>query len=191
VGKSDMTFQYDFDEQLKKSKEYEGCMDGIYKKYFNNVSSIKTISRVDEMNRQRAGVDTIITLNSNEYVVVQEKRRYRKFEGDFLIEYCSVWQDEESKALGWIYTIDADYIFTVYEKSSMVKVYPVVQLKLAWFSNSHKWTNPHLYKNGRTETRQRGGCRGYETLWCAVPCEELEQEILKTMRFDFQQTFDV
>ena len=182
-----MTFGYDFDEQLKKSKEYEGSMNTIYRNYFQNVAGIKQIERVDDMCRQRGGVDALITLDSGEHIVAQEKRRYIEFKGDFLIEYCSVWRDGDCKSPGWIYTIDADYIFTVYEKSSLVKIYPVVQLKIAWDTNCHKWTDPRVYLNGRSETYPRRGLRGYETLWCAVPCAELEQEILKTMRFDFQQ----
>jgi uncharacterized protein YlzI (FlbEa/FlbD family) len=177
-----MTFQEDL--KFSTSKTVEGALDKIYRSYFKNIDTIEKIERVTNMNRQRAGVDTVLTLSSGEQIVVQEKwRRNRKFEGDFLIEYCSVWKKDDCQKYGWIYTIDSDYIFTVYEASKLVKIYPVVQLKLAWENNCVEWIKKYgkeTYKNV-----------GYITKFVVVPTDELEREIAKVMKFEYQQKLDI
>jgi len=172
---------HSFNEKLQfsLSKHVEGALDRIYQNYFFNVSDITRIERINNMNRQRAGIDTIVTLSSGEEIKTQEKWRKRKFTNDFLIEYCSVYQDHKCKKPGWIYTCDADYIFAVYEFSDLVKIYPVVQLKLAWTNNFETWIQKYRIPPAPNWE--------YDTLNVAVPCEILENEIRRVMRFDFQQ----
>lgn len=174
---------HSFDEDLEFSQIRNGRLDHIYHKYFQNISEISQIERTDDMKRQRAGVDTIITLQSGEVIVTQEKYRRREFTGDFLIEYVSVF-DDGHETPGWIYTIDADYLFTVYAPSQMVKIYPVVQLKIAWSNNYIGWKANHFITKARNH---RTGIN-WVTYGVAVPTDILEVEITKAMRFDYQQT---
>jgi hypothetical protein len=187
VGEPSLTFNDD----LKFSQSKEGSLDRIYSLYFENTNSINKIDRISDMNRQRHGIDTEIILASGEKVVIQEKWRRRKFEGDFLIECCSVWRYPSCRNPGWIYTVDADYIFTVYEQSGIVKIYPVVQLKLAWSNNKDKWLKDDRYKKIYVENKQRNFKDDYDTLSVVIPCEELEREITKVMKFEYQQKLDI
>ena len=175
-----------FDEDLTYSKCKEGALDRIYLNYFQNVTGISHIERIDEMTRQRAGIDTIVTLNSGETIRTQEKYRTREFTGDFLIEYCSVFKKGICEKPGWIYTIDADYLFAVYAPSQLVKIYPVVQLKIAFSNNKEKWISKYRIPPAKTIDRYTKEIL-YYTHNIAVPCEILEQEITKVMRFEYQQ----
>lgn len=170
---------HSFNEQLAFSKSKEGSLDSIYRTYFQNVSGVSRIERIDEMTRQRAGIDTIVTLNSGETIKTQEKWRTREFTGDFLIEYCSVSRNGNCEKPGWIYSIDSDYIFAVYAPSQLVKIYPVVQLKIAWSNNKDCWISTHRIIRAQNPN--------YITLSVAVPTDTLEHEITKVMQFEYQQ----
>jgi len=163
-----------FQDCLQYSHDKEGSFDYIYHKYFKTVSNIE---RVTDTKRQKNGIDTIITLDSGEIKLVQEKWRERTFTDDFLIEYCSVEQEGICVKPGWIYTIDADYIFVVYGHSRIVKIYSVAQLKLAWSENKEQW----IYKYNLPPAQNEG----YYTHNVAVPCNILEQELLTQMTLTF------
>lgn len=164
-------------EQLQFSWSKEGKLDRIYQSYFKNVATIKRINRMD---RQRAGVDTEITLQSGEKYIIQEKWRTREFTGDFLIEYISVEKRGECIKRGWIYDIDADYLFVVYAPSQLVKIYPVAQLKLVWSENKTAWIRDYRVPPARNE--------GYNTHNIAVPCDILEKKLIDQMTFKYQQS---
>jgi hypothetical protein len=178
-----------FDEDLEFSKSKEGALDRIYKSYFKTVGSVEKINRIGEMTRQRSGVDTELTLESGEKIVIQEKYRRRNYADDFLIEFCSVCRSSKCKrdhcstcqGRGWIYTIDADYIFCVY-LNDVIKIYPVVQLKLAWYANHAEWM-----KNYTHMATTSNGWTKYGTLFSTVPVAELEREILRATHFEYQQ----
>ncbi|MFA4974889.1 MAG: hypothetical protein WC683_19985 [bacterium] len=167
---------HSFNEQLAFSQSKEGAIDDIYKNYFKNVVKI---TRLPFGQRQRVGIDTVVQLASGEEIRTQEKWRTRPFSGDFLIETCSVWKNGECVKPGWIYTIDAEYIFAVYAPSQLVKIYPVTQLKLAWDSNKDDWMRSYHIPPARN--------RGYETHNIAVPCAVLESALLSTMSFSYQR----
>jgi hypothetical protein len=173
---------HSFNEQLAFSESKNGKLDLIYQNYFQNVTGVNRIDRINEMTRQRAGIDTIVILNSGEKIKTQEKWRTREFTGDFLIEYCSVHRNGECEKPGWIYSIDADYIFAVYAPSELVKIYPVVQLKLAWANNHEEWLLKHR--------KIRAQNRDYITLSIAVPTDILEKEITRVMKFEYQQSLN-
>ncbi len=170
---------HSFNECLALSRSKEGALDRIYQNYFQNVSRVSRIERTDDMSLQRKGIDTFVTLNSGEVIRTQEKWRFRPYTNDILIEYCSVWRNGECQAPGWIYTCDADYLFIVYQPSDLVKIYPVVQLKIAWNSNKEQWIRDHRNIIARNPS--------YVTKSVAVPTTILEDEIRKAMRFDYQR----
>lgn len=173
---------HSFNEKLRfsQTKHVEGSLNRIYHNYFSSVRDVSRIERIADMGRQRAGIDTIVTLISGETIRTQEKWRSRKFTGDFLIEYCSVYQNHQCRSPGWIYSCDADYIFAVYEPSDLVKIYPVVQLKIAWVNNTENWIQKYKIPPAQN--------RDYQTLNVAIPCDILEEEIRRVMRFNFQQS---
>ena len=170
---------HDFKEMLDFSKSKEGKLNKIYAKYFQKISEINYIERTDDMEKQRRGIDTYVTLVSGEIIRVQEKWRTREFTDDFLIEYCSQYKYNSCWKKGWIYTIDADYLFVVYAPSDLVKIYPVVQLKIAWSNNKDEWIKKYNLRPAKNW--------GYVTLNVAVPCGELEQAITEVMKFEYQQ----
>lgn len=167
---------YGFLEQLQLSQSKEGAFDLIYHNYFKNV---KEIRRIDRMDRQRAGVDTEVTLESGEKIVIQEKWRQIRFMNDFLIEICSVETNGACNKPGWIYTIDADYIFVAFPTSQLVKIYPVAQLKLVWSANKDEWVKKYrnIYANNP----------GYKTRSVVVPCDVLERKMMDQMTFNYQR----
>jgi hypothetical protein len=167
---------HSFTEKLYFSKSKEGALDDIYKSYFKNVVDIQRIERMD---RQHAGIDTEILLESGERIIVQEKWRTREFTNDFLIEYISVERNGECISPGWIYTIDAQYIFAVYAPSNLVKIYPAAQLKLVWQANEEEWINKYRLPPARNN--------GYNTHNVAVPCDILETKLIEQMTFTFQR----
>jgi hypothetical protein len=61
----------------------------------------------------------------------------------------------------------------------LVKIYPVVQLKIAWNSNKEQWIRDHRNIIARNPS--------YVTKSVAVPTTILEDEIRKAMRFDYQR----
>jgi len=156
---------HSFADSLKFSHEKEGELDKIYREYYG---SVEYIARVHSMDRQHAGVDTIITLSSGEEIHTQEKWRTRKFTDDILIETCSVYRDGECEAPGWIYSLDADYMFTVYS-DGVVKIYPCALLKKAWNENKQKWEKTCQRIVVHNDT--------YDTICRIVPCADLEREI--------------
>jgi len=171
---------HSFTEKLALAQSKEGALDRIYHNYFQNVSGVERIQRIDDMSQQRIGIDTLITLNSGIKIRTQEKWRTIRYRGDILLEYCSVFRNDECKSPGWVYTCDADYIFIVYEPSDLVKIYPVVQLKIAWHNNGKNWIKDYFPINARNPT--------YITKSVAVPTPVLEEAISKTMHYNYQRT---
>jgi len=167
---------HNFNAQFYFAREKEGALDAIYRNYFKNVSSIE---RGLPLKREHYGIDSIIHLDSGEQIRTQEKWRKREFTDDFLIEYCSVERKGTCQKPGWIYHIYADYLFAVYEPSERVKVYPVVQLKLAWNEYSFDWIQQFSIPPARNDT--------YLTRNVAVPCNILENAIREVMTFDYQR----
>jgi hypothetical protein len=129
---------HSFPVSLEYAKSKEHLLDKQFQEYFQTKGEIIYI---ETLNRQRAGVDIEITFESGEKVIVQVKWRDRPFSNDFLIEFCSVFKNEECKSPGWIYTMDAAFIFVVYEKNGIDHIiqYPVPPLKLAWKNNKDEW----------------------------------------------------
>jgi hypothetical protein len=177
-------FQMDLDFSIQK----EALMDPIYKSYFQNV----TIDRIDrygsedefDLKKQHAGIDTNVVLSSGERIRVQEKWSRHPFKGLFLIEYLHVYVNSDKMKKGWIYTTDADYIFSVYSKSDLIKIYPVVQLKIAWHNNRIAWLNKYLkieVPNPKLPKPTK-----YITNCILVPCDVLETEIMKVQTFTYQ-----
>jgi hypothetical protein len=168
---------HNFTEQLDFAQSKEGNLDSIYRRYFKNVIKIETI---DNKSRQNSGIDRQVTLQSGETITTQEKWRKREFTNDLLIEYCSVYRNDECKKSGWIYHIDADYIFTVYAPSQKVLIYPVVQLKLAWDEYEKYWLKTYPKKVAHNND--------YDSLNVPIPCNVLEKAIQEKMQFNYQQT---
>jgi hypothetical protein len=165
-----------FGDDLRFSLTKEGTFDHIYHTYFKNVKAIRRISRMD---RQRSGVDTEVTLDSGETIVIQEKWARKRFLGKFLIEQTSVERNGIHEKPGWIYTIDADYIFMAYQESELVKIYPVSQLKLAWSKYKNAWCN--LYRPIPIKNQT------YNTWIVLIPCDVLERAINEMMTFSYQR----
>ena len=175
-----------FNDALQYSFSKSGKLESIIRSFFKNVDRVVDVS---DMKRQRCGVDYDVFFKSGEMCVIQVKWRKRKFSGDFLIEFCSVsaepYPDEgDCKKLGWIYTIDADYIFVIYEEDDLLKVYPVSILKLVWQENQRDWVNLYEIPSART---YRNGNR-YFTRNAAIPCNLLEQKMIEKFSFNYQRT---
>lgn len=177
---------HSFTKSYQYSETKNGSFDRIYHNYFQNVTGVSKTETITDKHRQKIGIDKVVYLKSGEQIRVQEKWRQRKFSNDFLIEYCSIYQNGACRSPGWIYTIDSDYLFAVYELSELVKIYPVVQLKIAWANNRDHWIQEPQYFKIKAYNEQDGNT--WVTLSVAVPCPELESEILRVMRFDYQQT---
>jgi hypothetical protein len=188
MGESGMSYAYDeFLNDLNYSIDKESKMDSIYKSYFKSVKHIKRydMDDVDDIKKQYAGIDTQIILESGERIRVQDKWSRYPFKGLYLIEYLHIYIHGREPKHGWIYTTDADYIFSVYGESNIVKIYPVVQLKIAWSYNMNEWLNKYL--KIEVPNPKPPNPTQYITHCVLVPCDVVEEEITKVQTFNYQR----
>jgi hypothetical protein len=167
---------HDFETDLAFAASKEGKMNKIYGKLFKNLDHVETIT--DKV-RQHNGIDRLLVLRSGESVTIQEKWRRIEFKHDFLIEYCSVYKDKKCVKKGWIFSIDSNYIISVYPASQIALIYPVLQLKLAWDEYGTEW----IKRFGTIAAKNSG----YSTLNVPVPCDVLEEAMREVMHFNYGQ----
>jgi len=148
----------DFRTDLEYSKQDTEYIDAAYRMRYSSIGGgVLEIKRASDMNTERKGIDTIITLKNGRRILVQEKRRRanpRINGSDILIEMCSVcknytgkyersieWFESQDRcfARGWINHLQSDVISFAFDSVKKAYVYDVISFQLAWERNKHTW----------------------------------------------------
>jgi hypothetical protein len=158
----------DFKTDLQYSLSQRECdlFDSFYYRVFPNLANIEF---VEDMERQRKGIDKVLHFQSGYKVTIDEKKR-RKDYGDILLE---IWSVHESKKRGWLYYSECDYIVYAIMPSHKVYLLPTFLLKKAWLSNRHTWSAEYGEIPSHNKT--------YTTINVPVPVDILLGAIIKEM----------
>lgn len=125
----------DFQEDLKYSlnAEHDKLFNDLYSKKFPHLERIEI---VNDIQKQKKGIDKILHLKCGKTIFIDEKKR-RKDYGDILIEEYS---DFENKKVGWIGgEKHTDYIVYLIVPSKVVYFLPFTILQLTWIDNWRSW----------------------------------------------------
>lgn len=166
MGKS--ALKNDFKTDLEYSLEENECelLDSFYHKMF---PGLRDIEIVKDLERQKKGIDKVLTLNRGQQLTIDEKKRRENY-GDILLELWSVWEERKR---GWLYTCQCDYIVYAIMPTYRVYLLPTLLLKRAWLTNSNEW----LMKFPEVDAENRS----YTTKSIAIPPDILLPAILKEM----------
>lgn len=141
--------------------------DSLYYRIFPNISEIEF---VEDLKRQKKGIDKVIRFHSGNEFTIDEKKR-RKDYGDILLE---LWSVLERRVRGWLYTCQCDYIVYAVIPSKKAYLLPAILLKRAWFENKGRWLEKYDICDADNRT--------YTTRNIAVPTEILLEAIYKEMQ---------
>ncbi len=153
--------QYSFD-----TRESE-MFDLFYRRVFPDIGNIEF---VEDMERQRKGIDKVIHFNSGYKITIDEKKR-RKDYGDILLE---IWSQYENNKRGWLYYSQCDYIVYAVMPSKKVYLLPVLLLKKVWHDNGKQWQETYGERPSYN--------KGYTTINVPVPTDILLDSIAGEMR---------
>lgn len=159
----------DFGVDLQYSLDQEECelLDCFYHRAFPSICRIELI---EDLERQRRGMDKILHFNSGYQISLDEKKR-RKDYGDILLE---TWSQYENLKRGWLYTAQCDYIVYAIMPTQIVYLLPVLLLKKAWHNNKDLWLNNHEGVQSHN--------KNYTTINIAIPINVLMEAIQAEMK---------
>jgi hypothetical protein len=128
---------HDFHESLKRGENarLHAFLDEAYQKHFPTVQKIE---RFTDMQQQRSGRDTRVTLQGGEIIHVQEKSRDRDDDRDIALEFEH--KGQRYNAPGWV-DLDLQIHYLAYAFVPLRKVYffPWPQLRRAWIEHGEDW----------------------------------------------------
>jgi hypothetical protein len=156
---------FNIDLEYSIDKREDEIFTRFYNKAFPNIQKIEFI---EDLQKQKQGIDKIIYFKSGKTISIDEKKR-RKWYGDILLELWSVY---EHKKRGWLFTCQCDYIVYAVMPEQKVFLLPSLLLKKAWNTNKDKWLK---YKEINAQNK------GYVTKSIAVPVNELLEAIKNEM----------
>lgn len=130
----------DFYSDLKYSndKTDNEIINDFYKNYFGRKRKpVKEIITVNDLKRQKQGIDKIIILENGKQITIDEKKRKKDY-GDMLLEE---WSNEGKKKIGWTGDPDkvTDYIAYIILPSHKIFMLPYELLQRAWVANWEDW----------------------------------------------------
>lgn len=166
---------HDFKECLEFSHKAEDLpiWKEVYKKAFPQMIDMVTY-RQDGF-WQREGIDRGILLSTTKQIFVDEKVRATKFD-DIALEFMS---NDTAKTAGWVNKpLRADYIAYLIAPLGVCYLLPVVQLQSAWEKHGEYWKDKYKPKKAAN--------KGYSTLFCPVPANEVFKAIGQELRVNFQ-----
>jgi hypothetical protein len=159
----------DFKTDLQYSLDQRECdmFDTFYKRAFPGLIDIEL---VEDMERQRKGIDKVLHFGSGYAVTIDEKKRRTDY-GDILLE---LWSKYEDKKRGWLYYSQCDYIVYAVMPSKTAYLLPVFLLKKAWQTNKGQWLQNYKTKASRND--------GYTTMNIPIPTDVLMDGIMAEMQ---------
>lgn len=156
---------HDFHKQLDFSllASHEPFWNAVYAKAFPTMVDLKT---VDDMAKQRIGIDRVIYLKNGKEILIDEKKRTEVWQ-DILLEYISV---DTTGAPGWIEKdLAIDYIAYAFMPIQTVYLYPWDFLKRAWNHYKEEWLPKYQHVPAYNN--------GYVTYSLAVPIKVLQNAV--------------
>ncbi|NLJ80250.1 MAG: hypothetical protein GX335_04420 [Firmicutes bacterium] len=157
-------FQLDLEYSLNE-RENE-MFDRFYYRAFPGLARVEF---VEDMERQRKGIDKVLHFKSGYKISIDEKKR-RKDYGDILLELWSVW---EQRKRGWLYTCKCDYIVYAVMPARKLYLLPTLLLKRAWIKNRKLWSKSYPGVVAQN--------KGYITKSIAIPTSVLLRGISEQM----------
>ncbi|MBT9167757.1 MAG: hypothetical protein DDT19_01097 [Syntrophomonadaceae bacterium] len=161
--------QNDFSRDLQYSLDQRECewFDSFYYRIFPGLDRIEL---VEDMARQKQGVDKILHFKSGYKVTIDEKKRREDY-GDIALETWSIW---ENRKRGWLYYCKCDYVVYAIMPAQIAYLLPVLLLKRAWHEHGKVWLQK--YKEFSSYNP------GYTTKNIAVPVDVLLGAIAAEMK---------
>lgn len=149
--------EINFDKDLRYSQEVKSILKDIYsqrafeKRYVFIDKGEKYRSLGSEYIQKNLCVDTILQIDDNESILIEEKFRRVDY-GDLLVETKSCSNIGYEKE-GWIYTSQADYLVYVVDSKNVFKIYIINMNKLKDFflKNKDKYISKRTQQINRTE----------------------------------------
>jgi len=164
----------DFNADLQYSLDQKECemLDAFYCREFPNICRIELI---EDLERQRRGMDKILHFNSGYQISLDEKKR-RKDYGDILLE---TWSQYENDRRGWLYSAQCDYIVYAIMPTQTVYLLPVLLLKKAWHNKRDAWLG--AYEEVQSHNKN------YTTINIAIPIKVLMEAIQAEMKLSLEE----
>lgn len=156
---------HDFKERLNYSLEAsdEIFWKEVYKKAFHTMTNLMT---VDDLNKQKLGIDRIIYLDNGKEIYIDEKKREEVWT-DILLEYISV---DYNNTPGWIEKdLAIDYLAYAFMPIQRVYLYPWDMLRRAWIHYGAEWLKKYKHIEAKNES--------YSTWSVAVPIKVLQKAV--------------
>jgi hypothetical protein len=156
----------DFPQDLAYSleQEKEPWWEHVYRQAFPGFTGIEHVTDLD---RQRAGIDVILTWESGRLCRIDEKVRRGAWD-DILLEVWSVWygQRDPRNKYGWAWKDqDTDFIAYAFPATRTAHILPFPELWAALRANCQEW-----YQRYEEVTAQN---KGYTTRSLAIPTPTL------------------
>lgn len=163
-------FQTDLEYSLEAREDR--LFDDFYFRVFKNLERIEL---VEDLARQREGIDKVLYFKNGKQLLIDEKKR-RKDYGDILLEE---WSIVEKHKKGW--TGDpakkTDYIVYVIMPSAKVYLLPYLLLQSAWRKNYIDWKGKYKTVYAKNATYNTSSlCIPAEVLLSAIK-EEIKQNL--------------
>ena len=136
---------YDFKICLADSMEstHLNWLDEEYKKSFSFNGKMIRIERVEDLERQKNGIDALVYFEDGMVFTIQEKKVTKKYY-HILLELESYDKfTGKSNRPGWLYTRQSDFL--AYSQNvpkldyKMLYIFPFALLKSAWQRNENTW----------------------------------------------------
>lgn len=157
---------FQFDLQYSLEERDNKFFDDFY---YRNFPSLIFIEFINDIERQRKGIDKILHFKSGRTVTIDEKKRRTDY-GDILLE---IWSVLERKIRGWLYTCQAEYLVYAIMPSLKAYILPTILLKRAWLTNQYDWLLKYPEAKAENDT--------YITLSICIPPDILLNAILAEM----------
>jgi hypothetical protein len=174
----------DFKRDLSYSLEQreEKFWKAVYYKAFPNLTDMRICHDLD---RQRKGVDRLVTLSSGDIIAIDEKKRRKQYT-DILLEYISV---DRNNAPGWIEKdLAIDFLAYAFMPSKQVYLFSWPLLKRVWNHYGDRWINYARDKqDGFSIIVARN--KSYNTYSVAVPRNILMKSIQTAAIIDVSKEF--
>lgn len=163
--------KHDFHRSLALSHEQANApwWEDVYRAAFPKLEAMACV-RNDGW-AQRGGIDRVLTLGCGKTLTVDEKVRAKDY-GDILLE---VYSDYQRKTPGWVAKdLACDFIAYAIIPTKTCYLLPFQTLRATWRRNHKEWWSK--YKKPPAPNK------GYDTVFVAVPVDELLQEMAQSMK---------
>ena len=167
--------KHDFQESLALSHEQANApwWGDVYRAAFPGLQAMACV-RNDGW-AQRGGIDRVLTLGCGKTLTVDEKVRAKDY-GDILLE---VFSDHGRRTPGWVAKdLACDFIAYAIIPTQTCYLLPFQTLRATWRLHHKEWW--------RKYRKPPAPNNGYDTVFVAVPAQELLDAMAESMRVSWR-----